>query len=458
MHCILNLLYDIGMRGYSLAAKIAAPFNDKAKLFCKGRKGLLARIVQTVKSDAPIVWFHASSVGEFEQARPIIEWYKANAPQYRILLTFFSPSGYELRKNYDMADWVFYLPIDTSSNARRFVEAVKPQKAIFIKYEFWYNYLTTLKRFGAEVYIVSAIFRRSQPFFKWYGSLFRKMLGTYSHLFVQDENSAALLAEVGIKENVTISGDTRFDRVYKITKSSNNLPLVDAFVRVGMPSSFAGITPAAQAVTTTKTTNSLILVAGSSWPPDEALIARILENFSKIRLVLAPHEIGKDHLTAIERTFSIYNPVRYTQLNERFVNSAEGSEEREAICKQLSCSRVLIIDCIGILSSIYKYGHVAYIGGGFGVGIHNILEAATYGIPIIFGPNYKKFKEARDLIALGGATSIENCSGLYDITNKFVNNRSVIAEKGAVCKNYVLSNIGATRKVVSTIEKSVGIN
>lgn len=435
MLCILNLLYDIGMRGYSLATKIAAPFNDKAKLFCKGRKGLLARIVQTVKSDAPIVWFHASSVGEFEQARPIIEWYKANAPQYKILLTFFSPSGYELRKNYDLADWVFYLPIDTASNARRFVEAVKPKKAIFIKYEFWYNYLTALKRFGTEVYIVSAIFRSNQPFFKWYGSLFRKMLGTYEHLFVQDENSAALLAGVGVKENVTISGDTRFDRVYKITQSSKNLPLVDAFVKVP------------------QSANNLILVAGSSWPPDEALIARILENFSKIRLVLAPHEIGKDHIAAIERTFSIYNPVRYTQLNERFVNSAEGSEEREAICKQLSGSRVLVIDCIGILSSVYKYGHVAYIGGGFGVGIHNILEAATYGMPIIFGPNYKKFKEAKDLISLGGATSIENCSDLYDITNKFVNNRSVITEKGAICKKYVMSNIGATQKVVSTIEK-----
>ena len=435
MLCILNLLYDIGMRGYSLATKIAAPFNDKAKLFCKGRKGLLARIVQTVKSDAPIVWFHASSVGEFEQARPIIEWYKANAPQYKILLTFFSPSGYELRKNYDLADWVFYLPIDTASNARRFVEAVKPKKAIFIKYEFWYNYLTALKRFGTEVYIVSAIFRSNQPFFKWYGSLFRKMLGTYEHLFVQDENSAALLAGVGVKENVTISGDTRFDRVYKITQSSKNLPLVDAFVKVP------------------QSANNLILVAGSSWPPDEALIARILENFSKIRLVVAPHEIGKDHIAAIERTFSIYNPVRYTQLNERFVNSAEGSEEREAICKQLSGSRVLVIDCIGILSSVYKYGHVAYIGGGFGVGIHNILEAATYGMPIIFGPNYKKFKEAKDLISLGGATSIENCSDLYDITNKFVNNRSVITEKGAICKKYVMSNIGATQKVVSTIEK-----
>ena len=435
MLCILNLLYDIGIRGYSLATKIAAPFNDKAKLFCKGRKGLLARIVQTVKSDTPIVWFHASSVGEFEQARPIIEWYKANAPQYKILLTFFSPSGYELRKNYDLADWVFYLPIDTARNARRFVEAVKPKKAIFIKYEFWYNYLTALKRFGTEVYIVSAIFRSNQPFFKWYGSLFRKMLGTYEHLFVQDENSAALLAGVGVKENVTISGDTRFDRVYKITQSSKNLPLVDAFVKV------------------TQSANNLILVAGSSWPPDEALIARILENFSKIRLVLAPHEIGKDHIAAIERTFSIYNPVKYTRLNERFVNSAEGSEEREAICKQLSGSRVLVIDCIGILSSVYKYGHVAYIGGGFGVGIHNILEAATYGMPIIFGPNYKKFKEAKDLISLGGATSIENCSDLYDITNKFVNNRSVITEKGAICKKYVMSNIGATQKVVSTIEK-----
>lgn len=433
--CILNLLYDIGIRWYSLMTKIAAPFNDKARLFCNGRKGLIPRIVQSVKTDAdaPTIWFHASSVGEFEQARPIIEWYKANAPQYKILLTFFSPSGYELRKNYNLADWVFYLPVDTARNARRFVEAVRPKKAIFIKYEFWYNYLTALKDFGTEIYIVSAIFRRNQPFFKWYGSLFRKMLGTYRHLFVQDENSAALLAGVGIKDNVTISGDTRFDRVYKITQSSKELPLVETF---------ATVQP-----------NSLVLVAGSSWPPDESVIARTLENFSKIRLVLAPHEIGKDHIAGIERTFAKYNPVRYTKIEERFTNSAEGSPEREEIRRLLSSSRVLVIDCIGILSSVYKYGHVAYVGGGFGVGIHNILEAATYGMPIIFGPNYKKFKEAKDLITAGGATSIENHSNMYDIINKFVNNRSVISEKGAVCKKYVLSNIGATQKVVSTIEK-----
>lgn len=421
--------------------KIAAPFNSKAKLFCTGRKGLIPRIEQTVKTDAPIIWVHASSVGEFEQARPIIEWYKTNATQYKILITFFSPSGYELRKNYNLADWVFYLPIDTARNAHRFVEAVKPKKAIFIKYEFWYNYLNSLKKFGTEVYIVSAIFRRNQPFFRWYGSLFRKMLGTYRHLFVQDANSAALLAGVGIKENVTISGDTRFDRVYKITQSSKNLPLVDAFVHGG------------EAASSARSANSLVLVAGSSWPPDEAIITHILKNFSKIRLLLAPHEISKEHITGIERTFAAYNPVRYTLLDERLANSAEGDQEREAVYRELLCSRVLVIDCIGILSSVYRYGQIAYIGGGFGVGIHNILEAATYGMPIIFGPNYKKFKEAKDLIALGGATSIENYSNMYTMISKFANNRSVITEKGAVCKNYVLSNIGATQKVVSTIEK-----
>lgn len=416
----MKLLYNFALSFYLFATRLVGIFNPKAKLFNNGQKGLMDLIRKSVATDAPIIWVHCSSVGEFEQSRPIIEWYKKEMPHYKILLTFFSPSGYEVRKNYPLADWVFYLPLDTTSNARAFLDCVKPVKAIFIKYEFWYNYLNELKRRNIETYIVAAIFRSSQAFFKPYGGFFRSMLANYTMLFVQDKQSFDLLASIGIKDNVQICGDTRFDRVHEITKNSASFPLIELFAK-----------------------DSFTMVAGSSWAPDEEIIAKVLKNFPRTKLVVAPHEIGKERIASVMERFAGYKIVKYSELNS-------SCGDLHTLLQQ---SQILIIDCIGILSSIYKYGKFAYIGGGFGVGIHNILEAATYGMPVVFGPNHKKFKEANDLLELGGATSIKNATEFYSLFSTFINVPSEIEKRGNISLEYVKSNLGATYKVVSRIEK-----
>lgn len=401
---------------YGALIGVAGLFNHKAKLFSQGRKGLLEKIRSQIDHTHPIVWFHCSSVGEFEQARPLIEWYKENRKEYRILLTFFSPSGYEMRKNYPLADWIFYLPVDTASNARRFLDAVKPEKAVFIKYEFWYNYLNQLKKMGVKTYIVSAIFREDQVFFKSWGGLFRKMLASFTALFVQDELSGRLLEGIGIKENVTICGDTRFDRVNQITASSREFPAISKFSK-----------------------DSFTVLAGSTWPPCEEILAATVKNFSKVKLVIAPHEIHKEHIAKILETFKGYKLLKFSDVKD-------DSDPR------LESSNVLLIDCMGILSSIYRYGDFAYIGGGFGVGIHNILEAATYGIPVAFGPKYQKFKEARDLVALQGATPVRGQEEFYALLDKMVKNRPVREERGRICLDYVKKNLGATEKIIKVME------
>ncbi len=412
----MRFLYNTVIGIYGALISFASLFNHKAGLFCKGRKGLLERIAGEISHSKPIIWFHCSSVGEFEQARPLIEWYRENRKEYSILLTFFSPSGYEMRKNYPLADWIYYLPMDTSRNARRFLDTVSPAKAIFIKYEFWYNYLSQLKKKGIETYIVSAIFRKDQVFFKPYGGLFRKMLKSFTALFVQDDLSLQLLKEIGITSNVTICGDTRFDRVNQITAASKEFPAI---------SKFSG--------------NSFTILAGSTWPPDEEILAASVKNFSKVKLVIAPHEIHKEHISKFMETFKGYNVVKF-------------SDCREIDDAALQQANVLLIDCMGILSSIYRYGSFAYIGGGFGVGIHNILEAATYSIPVAFGPKYQKFKEARDLVARQGATSVRSQEEFYSLLDKLVKNRNVVEERGKICFNYVQENLGATKKIISIIE------
>ncbi len=401
---------------YGALIGVAGLFNHKAKLFSQGRKGLLEKIKSQVDHTHPIIWFHCSSVGEFEQARPLIEWYKENRKEYKVLLTFFSPSGYEMRKNYPLADWIYYLPVDTASNARRFLDAVKPEKAVFIKYEFWYNYLNQLKKRGVKTYIVSAIFREDQVFFKSWGGLFRKMLASFTALFVQDELSGRLLEGIGIKENVTICGDTRFDRVNQITASSREFPAISKFSK-----------------------DSFTVLAGSTWPPCEEILAATVKNFSKVKLVIAPHEIHKEHIAKILETFKGYKLLKFSDVKD-------DSDPR------LESSNVLLIDCMGILSSIYRYGDFAYIGGGFGVGIHNILEAATYGIPVAFGPKYQKFKEARDLVALQGATPVRGQEEFYALLDKMVKNRPVREERGRICLDYVKKNLGATEKIIKVME------
>ena len=428
----MRLLYNFAIKVYLFITGVVGLFNPKAKLFNEGQKGLLNRIKESVNGTSPIIWVHCSSVGEFEQARPIIEWYKKEKSQYRILLTFFSPSGYELRKKYALADWVFYLPIDTTSNASAFLDHVKPAKAIFIKYEFWYNYLNELKRRNIETYIVAAIFRPTQAFFKPYGGFFRKMLSNYTTLFVQDNQSAELLSGIGIKDNVMICGDTRFDRVYQITHSSASFPYIEVFAQ-----------------------NAFTLVAGSSWAPDEEIMAKVLKNFPRTKLIIAPHEIGKERIASVVAAFEGYKVLKFSEINAQYGDAAgkEISSLPDSLLKSLTDSNVLIIDCVGILSSIYKYGKLAYIGGGFGVGIHNILEAATYGLPVVFGPNYRKFKEAHDLLDLGGATSIKNATEFYSLFNTLVNIPAELKKKGETCSVYVKKNLGATQKVVSVIEK-----
>ena len=413
----MSVLYNIAIWCYGVLIGVVGLFNNKAKLFSQGRKSLLKKIAAEVDHSAPIVWFHCSSVGEFEQARPLIEWYKENATNYKILLTFFSPSGYEMRKNYPLADWIYYLPVDTASNARKFLDAVKPEKAVFIKYEFWYNYLNELRKRGIKTYIVSAIFREEQVFFKPWGGLFRKMLSSFTALFVQDELSGKLLESIGIKDNVIICGDTRFDRVNQITASSKEFPAISKFSK-----------------------DSFTILAGSTWPPCEEILAATVKNFSKVKLVIAPHEIHKEHIAKILETFKGYKLVKFSDIKD-------DSDPR------LESSNVLLIDCMGILSSIYRYGDFAYIGGGFGVGIHNILEAATYGIPVAFGPKYQKFKEARDLVALQGATPVRSQEEFYALLDKLVKNKPVREERGKVCLDYVKKNLGATEKIIGIIEK-----
>ena len=399
------LLYRTALFLYKLGARIAAPFSKKISLFVSGRKNLLNTISSEVKGDEPVIWFHCPSVGEFEQARPIIERYKERGGTSKILLTFFSPSGYELRKNYPHADWVFYLPMDSKRNAAKFLDAVNPQMAVFVKYDYWYFYLTQLKKREIPTYIVSAIFREEQPFFKSWGNLWREMLGCFTTLYVQNQDSATLLLWQGVK-NVVVAGDTRFDRVSDIVKgAAASNETVERFVE-----------------------GKRVMVAGSTWSEDEMRISSAIRE-GDLKIVLAPHEVYQDHLSKIDEIFSGYKVVRYTQ---------NPSEE------ELKGADILVIDCIGLLSSLYRYGEFAYIGGGFGAGIHNILEAATYGKGVIFGPKYYKFQEAKDLIALGGAVTYTTDSELRSIFDEWAKYPEKLQEASKISKKYVEENQGAS--------------
>ena len=420
------LLYQIGIFLYFLGITIASPFNKKASLFIKGRKKLILRIKKEVKGcDVPIIWIHCASVGEFEQARPIIETYKKGGGEKKIFLTFFSPSGYQLRKNYKYADWVFYMPKDSLLNAYLFLDAVKPCEAIFIKYEYWYNFLFELNRRSIPTYIVSAIYRPRQAFFRWYGSMFRQMLSFYTLIFVQDKPSKDLLAKINVN-NVVVSGDTRFDRVFAVAKenTTKDNDIVKRFSDGGMT-----------------------VVAGSTWEKDEIIISKTMQNFPGLKLVLVPHEVREDHISAIFQYFAGYKMVRYSKC----INDISLVDD----------AQILVMDCVGLLSSLYKYGRFAYIGGGFGVGIHNILEAAAYGCPIVFGPNYRKFKEAHDLIELKGAFSFSKESELKSLFSSLISEKPAeisFSRSSQIAKEYVESHLGATDTVLREINKSLTIS
>ncbi len=403
--------YDFAIHLYSLGVKIASLRHEKARKIIDGQAVTMQRLKKELSPEGGYIWIHAASLGEFEQGRPLIEMIRRNHPDAKILLTFFSPSGYEVRHNFPLVDAVLYLPFDTKKNVRQFLDTVKPRMAIFVKYEFWGNYLNELKLRGIPTYIISAIFRKSQPFFKPWGGEFRKMLTYFTHIYVQDEGSRELLAGIGIK-NVTVAGDTRFDRVTDIMESCVEIPQAAALTRDA----------------------SLTLVAGSTWPPDESYPLPCFNAHPEMKLIVAPHEVNEERIAAIE-----------SQLNRPSCRLSTASPEEAAKC---DC---IIVDCYGKLSSAYRYGNIAYIGGGFGVGIHNLNEAAVYDIPVIFGPHYHKFKEARDLIKCKGGFSFSNKEEFDAIIEPIINDKKLREQYGKNAGNYIKENLGATRIIYADI-------
>jgi 3-deoxy-D-manno-octulosonic-acid transferase len=401
----MTFLYHILIHIYYFLVLVASVFNPKARQWIKGRFGWRSRLLNWNTDGKPVIWFHAASLGEFEQGRPLIDKMRESQPQVKILLTFYSPSGYEIRKNYPGADLVMYLPLDTAYNARLFVKRINPAATVFIKYEFWHFYLKELHNTKHPVYLISAIFRPAQAFFKWYGAWFRKNLRFIDYFFVQDKDSAQLLLQIELG-NCQVSGDTRFDRVKTLSETSKNIEAARLL-----------------------STGYDCIVAGSTWPEDEELLARFVnESDTRLRFIIAPHEVTTSHIQQLASRIS-----RETVLFSQVTATTDYSR-----------IQVLIIDNIGMLSSLYRYGRIAYIGGGFGKGIHNILEAAAYGIPVIFGPTYDKFREARELLSHGGAYSIKNYEGLQSAMSELLLNTEKYSISAGTASAYVNENTGAT--------------
>ena len=420
------MFYNLSIYIYLLGVAIYSRFNEKVRKMWRGEREAFRILREKVDPEAKYVWFHAASLGEFEQGRPLMEQLRKEHPEYKILLTFFSPSGYEVRKNYQGADIITYLPLDTITNARRFLRTVRPVMAFFIKYEFWYNYLHILKHRHVPVYSVSSIFREDQIFFKWYGRQYGRVLHCFTHFFVQNEKSKELLDKIGIKA-VTVVGDTRFDRVLQIKEAAKQLPIVEEFIGVRNEE--------AKSVESPK-----VFVAGSSWPPDEEIFIKYFNAHPEWKLIIAPHVIGEDHLQQIEKLLEGRKVVRYTTA-EKSLTSHPSS---------LASSDVLIIDCFGLLSSIYHYGDVAYVGGGFGVGIHNLLEAAVWEVPVFFGPNNQKFQEAQGLKQSGGF-EISNYEDFARQMDRFAADSEELKAQGQKAGRFVESLSGATAKVMASI-------
>lgn len=403
-------MYNLIIYIYLLGVAIASRWDGKIRKMWRGERDAFNVLRSKVDPSARYMWFHAASLGEFEQGRPIMERLRKSHPEFKILLTFFSPSGYEVRKNYEGADIICYLPLDTPLNARRFLKLVPIECAFFIKYEFWWNYLSLMKKRGIPVYSVSSIFRPEQVFFRWYGRKYRLVLNCIARYFVQNERSRQLLAKLGITD-VDITGDTRFDRVIEIKRQAKQLPIVDAFAK-----------------------GFKVFVAGSSWPPDEDIFIRYFNEHKEWRIVIAPHVIGEDHLQQILRKLK-RKAVRYTQTTPE--------EAANADC--------LIVDCFGLLSSIYQFADVSYVGGGFGVGIHNVLEAAVWNVPVLFGPNNKRFQEAQELLASKGGIEITDYDSFEKIMNRFDTDAALLKSSADAAGAYVLSRSGASDKVLQAV-------
>ncbi|MEW6469387.1 MAG: glycosyltransferase N-terminal domain-containing protein [Bacteroidota bacterium] len=414
----MRLLYTLTVAVYHIGVLIASLFNKKAGLWVRGRRNLFAEMekhgARLREGDTKLYWFHCASLGEFEQGRPLIEKMREQHPGCRILLTFFSPSGFEIRKNYADADLVCYLPVDYPSSARRFIELVRPDAVFFVKYEFWFNFIHHISAKKIPLYLVSANFREDQYFFKWYGAWARRYLRSFTHIFVQAEESERLLKRCGIV-NVTESGDTRFDRVFEIARSAAEIPVVQQFAAGGFT-----------------------IVAGSTWPKDEELLSALTLEMADTRLVIAPHEVGEGHLREIEQRFARAGTVRFSQYS--------GQDK----------ARVMIIDNIGMLSSLYRYGKIAYIGGGFGSGIHNILEAAVYGMPVLFGPNHQKFREADELITRGGAFTVRSAEDMRGRIAFLLSDLMLLKMASLASENYVREKKGATHKILRMVALAGG--
>jgi len=410
-------MYNVLIYLYLLGVAILSRFNEKVRKMWRGEREAFSILKEKVDPEAKYVWFHAASLGEFEQGRPLMEQLRREHPEYKILLTFFSPSGYEVRKNYEGADIITYLPLDTITNARRFLRLVHPVMAFFIKYEFWYNYLHILKHRNVPVYSVSSIFRPDQVFFKWYGRQYGRVLKCFTHFFVQNELSQELLVKLGIT-NTTIVGDTRFDRVLQIKEAARQLPVVEAFKQ-----------------------DYKVFVAGSSWPPDEEIFIKYFNEHKDWKLIIAPHVIGVDHLQQIEKLLKGRKVIRYTEAEKSLTSNSSS----------LISSDVLIINCYGLLSSIYHYGDVAYVGGGFGVGIHNLLEAAVWDVPVFFGPNNQKFQEAQALKKSGGF-EIHDYEEFARMMDRFAAEPEFLKEQGAKAGHFVKGQAGATQKVLAAVD------
>lgn len=405
----MKWLYNLGILGYYLLIKIVSNRNDKARQWLLGRKDIFSKLRKTITPGEPLLWFHASSLGEFEQGRPVIEAIRKLKPEYKILLTFFSPSGYEVRKDYPYADYIFYLPLDTPSNASRFIEIVKPEKVFFIKYEFWYNYLMQLNKAGIPTYIFSAIFRPSQIFFRPWGKWYLKAIKTYEHIFVQNAQSFSILKEHGF-ENISICGDTRLDRVSEISETAPRLPQLDHFCN-----------------------GEKVIIAGSTWKEDEELfIAYINKCQTGQKFVIAPHEVNDQSMericSALEKSYAFYST---------------------ATAQALSKAQVLIVDGYGYLVSVYRYGMIAYVGGGFTSGIHSILEPAAYGMPVLFGPDYHKFQEAHDMLAQDAATTIQNYQQLETQLNHYLTQPDRLKLASENASRYVNQNRGASQRIIN---------
>lgn len=425
--------YNIFLLVYNAVIRMAALWNPKARLWLRGRKGGVSGLgfgvsgsevrpgtidrgsnLKPQTSNLKLVWMHCASLGEFEQGRPLLEMIRKQYPDTRILLTFFSPSGYEVRKNYSGADHVAYLPMDSKKTAREFLDMVQPSLVLWVKYEYWYYFLVELKKRSIPTLLVSGIFRDDQPFFKWYGRLHRYMLESFSHFFVQTTDSKALLEKIGFAKNVTVSGDTRFDRVIEIAEQFVSIPLVD---------NFCGTHP--------------VIVAGSTWTEDEEELDHYANTNQQIRFIIAPHEVHEEHIKQIERLFK--NTIRFSQLE------AAGNTDNK---------NVLIIDNVGMLSKLYKYATITYVGGGFGDdGVHNVLEAAVYGKPVVFGPEYDKYVEAEDLVEAGGGFPIENALELEQKLNSLLNDQAQYEASCVAARNYVYSKKGATESILQYVQE-----